>query len=584
MSEPRAAEGVTLYRFVAADDTLLYVGVTRTGLQRVRGHASKAPWWPLVARATFEHGRTLADERTAIELERPLFNVEHTDRADWLDAMHDAVASGFYTEPTVLDREMQPPARGDRAPDGSDRRGGAHQPRRRAAGPARGDRAMTTGTLEHVYTPRGACHALFADRRPEVLLSGPAGTGKSRACLEKLHLLALLNPGMRGLIVRKTLASLASTALVTWREHVAAEALATRDVTYYGGSSEEPPQYRYSNGSRIMIGGMDKATRVMSSEYDVIYVQEAIELTEGDWEALTTRLRNGRLTFQQLVADTNPDTPTHWLKARADRGATVMLESRHDDNPLLYDDTGELTDVGAAYIARLDALTGPRRDRLRRGLWTSAEGQIYEGWDPAVHMVDRRFPPKDWTRWWVVDFGFTNPFVLQRWAIDHDGRAWMYAERYLTRTLVEDHARAVLAEVAPDGEWREPKPRAVICDHDAEDRATLERHLGIGTIAATKTVKPGLEAVMARMRPAGDGKPRLFISRDARRHPADPELADSKKPTCTAEEIPGYIWAPAIDGRPVKEDPVKVDDHGCDAMRYLVAELDLAARPRIRML
>jgi len=27
----------------------------------------------------------------------------------------------------------------------------------------------------------------------EVLLSGPAGTGKSRACLEKVHLMALMN-------------------------------------------------------------------------------------------------------------------------------------------------------------------------------------------------------------------------------------------------------------------------------------------------------------------------------------------------------------------------------------------------------
>ena len=44
----------TLYRFHAADDSLLYVGITATGLQRVRGHASKSHWWPHVARATFE--------------------------------------------------------------------------------------------------------------------------------------------------------------------------------------------------------------------------------------------------------------------------------------------------------------------------------------------------------------------------------------------------------------------------------------------------------------------------------------------------------------------------------------------------
>lgn len=444
---------------------------------------------------------------------------------------------------------------------------------------------MTATALEHRYRPRGACLDLFSDRRPEVLLSGPAGTGKSRACLEKLNMLALLNPGMRGLIVRKTLASLGSTALVTWRTHVLPEALVNGTVTYYGGSSEEPPQYRYSNGSRVMVGGMDRATRVMSSEYDVIYVQEAIELTEADWEALSTRLRNGVISFQQLLADTNPDTPTHWLKARCDRGQTVMLESRHSDNPVLVDDAGVVTEVGRDYLARLDGLTGVRRYRLKDGLWVAAEGVIYEEWDPAIHLVDRFYVPKDWVRWWVVDFGFIHPFVLQCWAEDPDGRLFLYREIYRTRRLVEDHARDILAAVKhpKTGEWREPKPRAVICDHDAEDRATLERHLGMSTTAATKTVKDGLEAVMSRMRPAGDGKPRVFIVRDCVLE-RDPELVEAKRPACTAEEVPGYIWLPAVNGRAAKEQPLKENDDGCDAMRYVVAERDLGARPRVRIL
>jgi phage terminase large subunit len=40
------------------------------------------------------------------------------------------------------------------------------------------------------YQPRGAARALLLSRAPEVLAAGPAGTGKSRACLEKVHLCA----------------------------------------------------------------------------------------------------------------------------------------------------------------------------------------------------------------------------------------------------------------------------------------------------------------------------------------------------------------------------------------------------------
>ncbi|MEU2510556.1 phage terminase large subunit [Streptomyces syringium] len=458
---------------------------------------------------------------------------------------------------------------------------------------------MTTEQLAHVYQPYGTAQDVMHCRAPEVLMSGPAGTGKSRACMEKLHLLALLNPRMRGLIVRKTLASLGSTALVTWREWVAREALDSGVVRWYGGSPQESPQYRYDNGSVITIGGMDKSSRIMSSEYDVCYVQEATELTETDWEAITTRLRNGKISFQQLMADCNPDVPHHWLKRRCDSGKTVMLNCRHEDNPILF--TGdELTERGRDYIGKLDALTGVRYQRLRRGLWVAAEGLIYEDFSPTLHLVDPFLIPQDWTRWWTVDFGFTNPFVLQMWAEDPDGRLFLYKEIYRTRRLVEDHARHALrlvqrcAECCEDArsehdchtcsgcrlEWTEPRPRAVICDHDAEDRATLERHLGMSTSPAKKSVSDGIQAAQSRLKIAGDGRPRLFLMRGALAE-RDEGLADVKRPVSTEEEITGYVWDQKP-GKPPKETPVKENDHGMDALRYMVAERDLGGRPRMR--
>lgn len=426
---------------------------------------------------------------------------------------------------------------------------------------------MTTATLNHTFVPYGTALDLFHFRGSELLLSGPAGTGKSRACLEKLHAMALANPKMRGLIVRKTRESLGSTALVTWREHVVPEALQVGVMEFYGGSAEQPPQYRYENGSTIAIGGMDKATKIMSSEYDVAYAQEAIELSEDDWESITTRLRNGRVSFQQLIADTNPSTPQHWLKQRADRGDLVMLESRHEDNPVLFNQaTGEMTEKGRAYLATLDKLTGVRKLRLRKGLWVSAEGLIHEDFDPAHHLLDRFEVPQEWRRIWSVDFGFTNPFVLQMWAQDPDGRLYLVHELYRTKRLVEDHARDALALMA---EYKEPKPEAVICDHDAEDRATLERHLGMKTTAAYKGVSAGIQAVQSREKPASNGIARIFILRNAC-HAPDDELIKAKKPTCTADEIPGYVWA----DHKTKEQPVKQDDHGCDARRYAVAYVD----------
>jgi phage terminase large subunit len=328
---------------------------------------------------------------------------------------------------------------------------------------------------------------------------------------------------------------------------------------------------------------MDKSTKIMSSEYDVVYVQEATELTEEDWEAITTRLRNGKISFQQLIADCNPGPPTHWLKVRCDTNKTRMLHSVHEENPILFTADGLMTDVGKSYISKLDNLTGVRHARLRKGQWVAAEGLIYEEFDPTVHLIDRFEIPADWTRWWSVDFGFTNPFVCQMWAEDPDGRLYLYREIYHTRKTVDVHAKDILRCVRrDDGSWREARPRAIICDHDAEGRAVLERELGIGTTPAHKKVTDGIQAVQARLRLASDGKPRLYLMRDALVQ-RDQDLADAKKPTCTIEEIVGYIWDTGA-GKAPKETPKKEDDHGCDAKRYIVAEKDLRGRPIVRWL
>lgn len=447
---------------------------------------------------------------------------------------------------------------------------------------------MGTKQLTHTFTPRNACKTMFESNVGEVLLSGPAGTGKSRACMEKMNALALLFPRMRGLMLRKTMVSLASSVVPDWEDSVVHELMRNGTVTYFGGSTREPPCYKYRNGSRVVLGGMDNPIKIMSTQYDVIYAQEAIELSENDWESCTIRLRNGRVPYQQLIADTNPDADTHWLNVRGQTGQTLVLESRHEDNPRYFNDDGSMTKEGIAYMANLDALTGVRKLRYRYGKWVGAEGMIYEDWDTAVHLIDRFDIPDSWVRYWSVDFGFTNPFVLQCWAEDPDGRLYLYREIYHTQRLVEDHAETILDIVAPEDEsgkrvWTEPRPRAIVCDHDAEDRATLERKLGMPTVAAKKTVSDGIQAVQTRLKRAGDGKPRLFVLKDSvvRR---DQALVKAKKPTCTAEEVPGYIWKPPTLGQPPKEEPDKKNDHGCDGKRYIVAHRDLnsgAGRARV---
>jgi len=426
-----------------------------------------------------------------------------------------------------------------------------------------------TSEIVETYRPRGNISRLFTHGGSEIILSGPAGTGKSRGNLEYINYLAMTYPGSRHLMVRKTRRSLTESGMVTFEQKVIHPAQGVRWKT-------SMQQYQYPNGSVLAVGGLDKPSKIMSSEWDTIYFQEATEGTEEDWESCSIRLRNGKTPLQQMLGDVNPGPASHWIRQRALEQRVALLDTRHEDNPVLFDDRGQITEEGKRYLGRLDQLTGVRYKRYRLGLWVSAEGMIYEDtWEPARNIIDRFDIPLAWPRYIAVDFGYTNPFACLWAAQDPDGRLYIYRQLYKTRTLVEDHAQTIKHYSRWGEKGGDPLPRAIICDHDAEDRATLERHLVLATTPAVKNVSSGIQAVSSRFRAAGDGKPRVMIFRDCLPiGQRDRDLMESKKPTCLEEEPESYIWD-TRQGMKRGEQPVKEYDHALDALRYLVAHFDL---------
>lgn len=422
----------------------------------------------------------------------------------------------------------------------------------------------------------GGALDLWKARDHEVVIAGPYETGKTIAALHKLNALLCKYPRARALMVRKTYKSLLQSACVTLETKVFAYPPSHPRCPISKSGGQFPSAYTYPNGSLLVLGGMDKPDKLLSSEWDFVYVNQAEELSEDDWQALVGRAtgRAANTPYPQVLADANPGPPSHWILHRK---TLRLITSRHEDNPTLFAQnpdgtTGALTERGERTMAVLDSLTGVRLQRGRFGRWVAAEGQVYEDFQRDTHWVDR-FEPEGWRRVWVVDFGFTNPFVWQDWLVDSDGRAFLANEIYRTGRLVEDHARDIKALMG------KVEPEALICDHDAEDRATLEKHLGIRTIPAYKALAPGIQAVQARLRPAGDGRPRLFLMRDAL-VVRDEALAGARRPTSTLEEFEVYRWPKGEGGASQKEAPVKENDHGMDAMRYLVAYLDDVASAR----
>lgn len=406
-----------------------------------------------------------------------------------------------------------------------------------------------------LYEPRGGAKQILYCKDNTILFEGPAGTGKTRAVLEKIHLCAMKYPNCRILICRKTRASMTQSILVTFEEKVLPENSPIKS----GPTRENRREYRYSNGSVIIVAGLDNPDRIMSTEYDIICSFESTELTQDDGEKLTTRLRNGVIPYQQWIADCNPGSPTHWLNVDANKGKMTRILSRHADNP----------SVTPAYLNVLSNLSGARRDRLYLGKWAAQEGLVYD-YDPAIHLIDRFPIPSEWRRIRTIDFGYTNPFVCQWWAIDPDGRAYRYREIYMSRRIVSDHAKKIIDAsyfINEKGIRMPEKFEATISDHDAEDRATLQR-CGIPTIAALKTIATGIQDVQKRLLPEYEGaKPMMLFMRDSLLE-RDSMMDEQKKPASTEEEFDDYIWPKGSDGKSNKEAPVKMNDHGMDCLKY----------------
>jgi phage terminase large subunit len=393
-------------------------------------------------------------------------------------------------------------------------------------------------------------------RGPEAIVHGPAETGKTIGALYKLHICADTYPNASIVIARKTLSSTYSTVLQTFQNKVLRD---LPGVDPYGGS--KPEWFDYPNGSRIWMAGLDKSSKILSAEHDVIYVNQAEELTLDDWETLTTRTtgRAGNMPYSQTIGDANPAWPLHWMYHRR---SLRLFYSYHRENPALYDpETGEITEQGRLTMIVLEALTGLRRTRLLDGKPAQAEGVIYEGWNPAIHLLysapplSRHIASQDW--------GYVNPGALGVWGIDGDDNMFLRAQIYRTRKNIDWWTERALELQREFGKFE-----AVACDPSRPEYIEEYRQAGLNAVAAGNQVLPGIDKVQQRLAAL-----RLFIVRDCSRY-IDSGLKAEHKPCRTEDEFPSYIWASTT-----KEQPVKEDDHGMDMVRYAVMYLDAERKP-----
>lgn len=407
---------------------------------------------------------------------------------------------------------------------------------------------------DYTYVPLSWQIAPWRDTSRILLLTGAAGGGKSRLAAEKIHAYLLKYPGATGIMGRKDKTAAAKSVVPFMLYTV-------MGTTQWGEFHKSDGLFQYANGSQLWVVGLrDEGQRESlrsigkDGSVDIAWLEEANKLTEADDSEITARMRGTKGGFRQKIYTTNPDSPDHWIKKKLiDGKQAAVYYSRPEENPYNPPD----------YIEGLKQLTGIFGDRLWRGLWVQAEGAIYTEFNSEVHVLDKRISCPVGGRYFVsVDFGFTNPFSASLWRVTNDGVIYQVNQVYKTKQIVEDHAQSI-KRMLHHNDLATNNIEAWICDHDAEDRATLERHLQIETKPAFKAILPGINAVKTRF-----AKNTLFLNHNAVLSP-DGDLEREYKPLSTAEEVPGYAWSDKKQDTPIGD-----YDHGLDEMRYLVAHVD----------
>jgi hypothetical protein len=107
---------------------------------------------------------------------------------------------------------------------------------------------------------------------------------------------------------------------------------------------------------------------------------------------------------------------------------TQYIPALATENPFITDD----------YIFELEQKPEALRRALLQGDWDSFEGQAFPEIVIKPQNTDRRWThvidpfdiPADWPRYFSFDYGYSDPFACQWWAMDHKGRAYLYREWY----------------------------------------------------------------------------------------------------------------------------------------------------------
>ena len=304
-----------------------------------------------------------------------------------------------------------------------------------------------------VWQPQPRQAAFMERPEWEALYGGAAGGGKSDAlvieALRQVHI-----PHYKALILRKTFPQLAE--------------LIDKSLNYYPMAfpgaryNSSSHTWTFPSGAKIIFGSMQYTKdrlKYQGQAYDFVAFDELTHFSWEEYSYLFSRCRpNGPGTRCYIRSTANPGGVGHgWVKERfitagkpmvpvwedirwrdpagkeyREKRSRIFVPSSVFDNPALLQNDPD-------YITRLASMPEAERKALLYGDWDTFSGQVFTEWrNDSEHFLDRVGThviapfrvPDTWSIWCSLDWGYSKPFSVGWYAVDHERRMYRIREYY----------------------------------------------------------------------------------------------------------------------------------------------------------
>ncbi len=379
----------------------------------------------------------------------------------------------------------------------------------------------------------------FNDRQKEffkaksryVAYGGARGGGKSWAVRIKAMLLCLNYPKIRVMIIRRTFSELRENHILNLSKML-------NGIANY---SDTRKVFTFDNGSTIHFGYCDSerdVLRYQGMEFDVIFIDEATQLTEFQFESLNASIRGVNDFPKRMYLTCNPGGVGHsWVKR-------LFIERKYREGEKAEDfvfiqasvyDNDALLASNLDYVKTLEKLPLSIRRAWLYGDWDVVSGQFFDEFDSKVHTFDKVEIDESFRIYSTMDYGL-DMLAYYVIAVSKTREVYVLSEicqsnliiSRACETVLEREKHQVFTRIAPPDLWGRSQ-------ESGKSRADIFMENGLSLTRSSNDVESGLQCIRELLK-VENGEAKLHIHSSCTNliHSLSTILSDTTNPNVTA--------------------------------------------------